>query len=58
MLVLSRKLEEKILLQVKGLKEDIEFTIVRIDPNKVRVGITASDNVTILRSELLQKVGD
>ena len=33
--------------------EDIELTVVRIDANKVRLGIKAGDNVTILRSELL-----
>lgn len=54
MLVLSRKSDEKIILQVKGLK-DIELTVVRIDHNKVRLGIEADENVTILRSELLPK---
>lgn len=54
MLVLSRKRDEKILLQVgEDAKEDIELTVVRIDANKVRLGIKAGDNVTILRSELL-----
>ena len=54
MLVLSRKRDEKILLQV-GEGEDIELTVVRIDQNKVRLGIKAGDNVTILRSELIEK---
>lgn len=63
MLVLSRKPDEKILLQVKGLEQDIELTVVRIDNNKVRLGISANDEVTILRSELtqpklLQKIAD
>lgn len=54
MLVLSRKRDEKILLQVgENIKEDIELTVVRIDANKVRLGIKAGNNVTILRSELL-----
>lgn len=52
MLVLSRKRDEKILLNVNG--ERIELTVVRIDANKVRLGIEASDSVTILRSELLE----
>lgn len=52
MLVLSRKRDEKILLNVNG--EKIELTVVRIDANKVRLGIEASDSVTILRSELLE----
>lgn len=54
MLVLSRKRDEKILLQVND-GEDIELTVVRIDQNKVRLGITAGNNVTILRSELVEK---
>ncbi len=52
MLVLSRKRDEKILLKIND-EESIELTVVRIDANKVRLGIQASDNVTILRSELL-----
>lgn len=53
MLVLSRKRDEKIIMQVGG--EEIELTVVRIDANKVRLGIKASDNVTILRSELIKE---
>lgn len=53
MLVLSRKTDEKILLRLND-NEEIELTVVRIDTNKVRLGIQASDNVTILRSELLE----
>jgi carbon storage regulator CsrA len=52
MLVLSRKPDQKIILQVEGLK-DIELTVVRIDHNKVRLGIDADNSVTILRSELI-----
>lgn len=54
MLVLSRKPDEKILLQVKGMEQDIELTVVKIDHNKVRLGINANDDVTILRSELVE----
>jgi carbon storage regulator CsrA len=54
MLVLSRKRDEKILLQLNE-REKIELTVVRIDNNKVRLGIDAEDNVTILRSELLDR---
>lgn len=54
MLVLSRKRDEKILLQINE-QEDIELTVVRIDNNKVRLGIDASDAVTILRSELVER---
>lgn len=52
MLVLSRKKDETIVIQPKGHSE-IKVTIVRIDNrNKVRVGIDADQDVTILRSEL------
>lgn len=53
MLVLSRKRDEKILLKV-GENESIELTVVRIDANKVRLGIKAGNTVTILRSELVE----
>lgn len=52
MLVLSRKRDEKIILKVGD--EQIEITVVRIDANKVRIGIQASDEVQILRSELVE----
>lgn len=54
MLVLSRKRDEKILLKTGDGKE-IELTVVRIEANKVRLGIKAEPNVTILRSELIDK---
>lgn len=53
MLVLSRKRDEKIILKTNEGQE-IELTVVRIDNNKVRLGIEASDQVTILRSELVK----
>lgn len=54
MLVLSRKRDEKILLQLNE-EESVELTVVRIDNNKVRLGFNASKDVTILRSELLDR---
>jgi carbon storage regulator len=52
MLVLSRRRDEKILLKVPGIDEDIEVTIIQVDKNRVRLGFTAPENVTILRNEL------
>lgn len=53
MLVLSRKKDEQIIIQVPGLEEPIVLTIVRIDNrNKVRIGIEAPKKVSIVRSEL------
>jgi carbon storage regulator CsrA len=55
MLVLSRKKDETILLKTKD-RPDIKITIVRIDnPNKVRIGIDAEQDVAILRSELTER---
>lgn len=51
--MLSRKRDEKILFQINE-KEDIELTVVRIDANKVRLGIKAGEEVTILRKELVE----
>ncbi|MEY4668999.1 MAG: hypothetical protein RL518_1698 [Pseudomonadota bacterium] len=48
MLVLSRRETEKILIG-----DDIVVTVVEVAPGKVRLGIDAPSNVTILRSELL-----
>ena len=52
MLVLSRKKDETIILKIPNM-EDIKITIVRIDNrNKVRIGIEAEKEITVLRSEL------
>lgn len=48
MLVLTRKASQKIVIG-----EDISITIVRIDGNRVRIGIDAPQDVTIQREELL-----
>jgi carbon storage regulator CsrA len=52
MLVLSRKKDEKIILKHPDMP-DIKITIVRIDNrNKVRIGIEADKEITVIRSEL------
>lgn len=52
MLVLSRKKDETIVLKGPNMS-DIKITVVRIDSrNKVRIGIEADEEVTVLRSEL------
>jgi len=50
MLVLSRKLSQQVMIGT-----DISITIVRIDRNQVRIGISAPPGVTILRQELFDK---
>ena len=52
MLVLSRRRDEKIVVKVPGMEEEIEVVVVQIDQNRVRLGFTAPDQVTILRQEL------
>ena len=48
MLVLSRKLNEKIVID-----GDIVVTIVKIDRNQVRIGISAPGHVPVYREEIL-----
>lgn len=53
MLVLSRKPDESILLKIGDVEARI--TLVEIRGGKARIGITAPQEVTILREELLNK---
>lgn len=56
MLVLSRKKDETIILKGPNM-EDIRITVVRIDNrNKVRIGIEAEKDITVLRSELVPDI--
>jgi carbon storage regulator len=50
MLVLSRKLSQQVIIG-----SDVSITIVRIDRNNVRLGISAPPGVSILRQELFEK---
>jgi carbon storage regulator CsrA len=52
MLVLSRRKDEKIVLKLLN-GETIDLTVVRIDNNKVRLGIEAPAEVIVLRQELV-----
>jgi carbon storage regulator CsrA len=55
MLVLSRKKDETIILKTSN-NEVIQITIVKIDnKNKVRIGIDAPREISVVRSELLAK---
>ena len=54
MLVLSRKRDESITLKDEN-GNVVTVTVVRIDANKVRLGIEAGEKTTILRSELVEE---
>jgi carbon storage regulator len=47
MLVLSRKIGERIVIG-----NSVLVTVIEVDRNKVRLGISAPDDVSILREEL------
>lgn len=51
MLVLSRKVDESILIG-----ENIKIKIVGIEGNKVRIGIIADKDISIVREEILEAV--
>jgi carbon storage regulator len=50
MLVLSRKLGEKIVIG-----DGIVLTVLKVDGGRVRIGIEAPENVSILRGELIER---
>ena len=53
MLVISRRVNE-----IVRIGDDIEIVVVRIGPDKVRLGISAPRGVTILREELVGRCDD
>ena len=50
MLVLSRRLDESI-----KIGDDVVITVVSLEGNVVRLGITAPRSIPIMRSELLDR---
>ncbi len=48
MLVLSRKQDESIVIG-----DNIEVTVLQVNPHRVRIGIKAPKSVKVLRSELV-----
>ncbi len=51
MLVLCRKLNEKIVIG-----GGITLTVLKVDGNRVKIGIEAPESVNILRGELLERL--
>jgi carbon storage regulator len=54
MLVLTRREGESLLLFNERTGERVEITLLEINGTTVKVGTTAPDNITILRTELLE----
>ena len=54
MLVLTRRLGERILVEVNG--ETVSVEIMKIGGSRVSVGVSASKNVAIRRQELTPRV--
>lgn len=52
MLVLSRKKQQSIVIDGR-----IVVTLIDVRPGKVRLGIDAPPDVTIVRTELLERIG-
>lgn len=47
MLILSRKVNEEVIIG-----DNIKITVVRVAGNRIRLGISAPDDVTIRRAEI------
>ena len=54
MLVLSRKQGESICLPL----EEVTITVLRLSHGRVRLGITAPDEVVVIRDEVRETVAD
>ena len=51
MLVLSRQLGEKI-----QIGNDIQVTVLRISPHRIRLGINCSSNIPVHRKEVYEHI--
>jgi len=52
MLVLSRKLGQQVILSFNGVSATVE--VIKVDGNRIRLGIAAPLDVRVKRSELLE----
>lgn len=51
MLILTRRP-----MQTLAIGDDITITVMEIRPGQVRIGVSAPDDVTVLRGEILEKM--
>jgi carbon storage regulator len=56
MLVLTRRPEDGLVLTLPGTGEQVQITVLGVEGDKVKLGITAPQSVTILRRELCEAV--
>ena len=56
MLILSRKHNESLVIEVEGQDEPIEIIVTELGANQVRLGINARQGCKIWRKELYQTV--
>ena len=52
MLILTRKVNERIMIGA-----EVEITVLKVSKDKVKLGISAPESVSIQRQELLQSIG-
>ena len=56
MLILSRKPNESLIIEMEGLDEPVEIIVADIGANQVRLGLQAPEGCKIWRKELYQTV--
>lgn len=56
MLILSRKMNESLVIEMEGLSEPVEIIVTDINANQARIGIQAPQGCKIWRKELWQTV--
>ena len=56
MLILSRKPNESLIIEMEGLAEPVEIIVTELNANQVRLGIQAPQGCKIWRKELLLTV--
>lgn len=55
MLVLSRKKGERIVIKNRQTGEEIKVALINVVGQKAKIGIDASDNVWIMREEIINR---
>ncbi len=56
MLILTRKLDDSLIIEIEGEEEPMEIKVTELTNGQVRLGITAPKSCRIWRQELYQTV--